>query len=120
MALFSSDGDGLDLYDGKLLAVALLALVALALLLLEYDHLVAALVLQDLGRNRRAGEVGFADPEISTLSGRKDFLNLNNGAGFRVGKAVHDEDVPLRNGELLPLGFDRGFHQIKRSISLFE
>src|SRR5580692_895974 len=120
MAWFSSEGDGLDLYDGKLLAVPLLALVSLALLLLEYDHLVTALVLQNLGRDRGAREVGLADPEIRALSSRQDFLNLNGGAGFRVGEAVHDEDVPLGNGELLSLGFDRGFHQIKRSISRFE
>src|SRR5208337_3804272 len=113
MTWFSSDFDGLDLDDGKLLAVALLALVALALLLLEYDHLSPALVLQDLSGNRGARQRGPANPEISALTGRQHVLNLDDGAGYGVREAVHDEDIALRDGELLPLGFDRGFHEIK-------
>jgi hypothetical protein len=70
MTWFSSEGDGLDLDDGKLLAVALLALVALPLLLLEYDDLITALVLENLGGNGGSGKGGLADLEICALTRR--------------------------------------------------
>jgi hypothetical protein len=45
--------------------VALLALVALALLLLEDDDFVAALVLEHLGGDGGSGQGGRADLEVS-------------------------------------------------------
>src|ERR1700679_3668856 len=103
MAWFSSDIDGLDLDYGKLLAVALLALIALALLLLEYDHLIAALVLEDLGGNGGSGQGGMPNLEVCTLAGGQDVLDLDRGTRLGVREAVNDEDIPLRYGELLPL-----------------
>ena len=56
--------------------MALLALVALALLLLEDDDFVAALVLEDLGRDGGAAQKGGANPEIRTFAGSKDILDV--------------------------------------------
>src|ERR1700684_525653 len=117
MEWFSSDFDRLDPDDRKLLAMPLLALVSLALLLLEHDHLFAALVLKDLGRNDRSSQGGVAHPEIRAFSGRQDVLDLHDCALFRVRESVHDEYVALGNCELLPLGLDSGSHEINRLIS---
>src|SRR5271154_1001740 len=117
MEWFSSDFDRLDPDDRKLLAMPLLALVPLALLLLEYDHLFAALVLEDLGRNDRSRQGGMAHLEIRAFSGRQDILDLHDCALFRIRESVYDEYVALGNGELLPLGFDGGSHEINRLIS---
>jgi hypothetical protein len=59
------DVDGFDLDDGKLLAMALLPLVALALALLENDDLFAAFVLKDGGLFGSARKGGLANPEIA-------------------------------------------------------
>src|ERR1019366_925849 len=112
MTWFSSDFDRFDLDYGKLLAVALLALVALALLLLEYDHFASALVLKDLGRDRGAGQRGPADPEVGPFTRGQHVRYLDGRAGLRVRKAVHHEDVPLGYDELLLLGLDLSFHEI--------
>src|ERR1700722_8133781 len=119
MEWFSSDFNRLDPDDRKLLAMPLLALVAFALLLLEYDHLFAALVLEDLGGNGRPSQGGVPHSEIRAFSSRQDVLDLHNRALLRVRESVHDEDVALRNGELLPLGLDGGSHEINRLISGF-
>src|ERR1700690_52180 len=105
--------DRLDLDDGKLLAVALLALVPLALLLLEHHDLVAALVLENLGGDDGARQGGPAHLEVGALPGGQHVLYLDRCAGLGVREAVHNEDVPLLYDELLPLGLDGRFHGIK-------
>src|SRR5271166_292046 len=119
MTWFSSEYDGLDLDDGKLLAVTLLALVSLAFLLLEYDDLISAPVLENLRGDHGAGERGLAHLEIRALARGKHVPYLDSRAGFRVREAVHDEDVALRYGELLPLSLDGGPHEIKPLTKLF-
>src|SRR5476651_2106670 len=113
MAGVSLECDGLDLDDRKFLAVALLALVAFPLLLLEYDHFIPALVLEDLGRNGGSRERRLADLEICALAGGQHIIDLDRGSGLGVRKAVHDEDIALGYGELLSLCLDSGFHEIK-------
>src|SRR5471032_3257734 len=78
--------DGLDLDDGKFLAVAALALHALALLLFEDDHLVTALVLQHFGGNRGSGQGGGADLEALAFARGEDVLDLDDfpGRGVRI------------------------------------
>src|SRR5208283_6031933 len=120
MTGFSSDFDGLDLDDGELLAVPLLPLVALAFLLLEDDDLIPALVLENLRGNRRAGKGGRAHLEIGALARGQHVANLNGRAGLRVRKAVHDQDIALRHGELLSLSLDGGSHEIKPLNKLFR
>jgi len=106
-----SDVDGRDLDDRKLLAMALLALVTFAFLLLEHDDLVAALVLENGGRDRRARQEGLAHLETFAFARGEDVGNLNGRTGFRVRIAVHHEDVPLGDGELLALGLDGRSHK---------
>src|SRR5580692_5080675 len=113
MASFSSECDRLDLDYGKFLAVALLALVPLALLLLEYHDLIAAFVLEDLGRDDSAGQGGLAHLEVGAFTCGKHVLDLDRCTGLGIREAVHNEDVALRNGELLPLGLDGRLHEIK-------
>lgn len=105
--------DGFDLDDGKLLTMATLALRAFALSHLEDDDFLAALVFQDLGLDRGACEERSTDLEIFTLASGKDFVDFDRGSGFRLGIAVHDEDIALADRELLPLGFNSGFHKFK-------
>src|SRR3954468_11280132 len=102
----SLSGDRLDLDDGKFLTVAALALRALALAHLENDDLLAALVLEDLGLDRGAGEEGGANLEIVAFARGEDFVDFDRGARFRLGIAIHDEDIALADRELLPLCFD--------------
>ena len=104
-------GNGLDLDDRKLLAVTPLALVALALLLLEDDDLVTALVLEDLGRNLGALEDRSANLECGALTGGENVGDLDGATRFRVGVAVDDQNVALGDSELLALGFDGRFHK---------
>lgn len=106
-------GDGFDFDDGKLLAVAALALHALALLLLEDDDLCAALVFKDLGLDGRARKERRADLEIVAFAGGEHFGDFHRGAGFGLGVAVHHEDIALAHGELFALGLDSGFHKFK-------
>src|ERR1700677_3568720 len=113
MAGVSLNCDGLDLYDRKLLSVALLALIALPLLLLEYDDLITAFVLEDLGGNGGSRQRRLADLEISALAGGQHVPDLDRGSGLGVREAVHDEDIALGDGELLSLCLDSGFHEIK-------
>ena len=91
--------------------MAAFALHALALLLLENDDLVAALVLENLGRNRGAGERGGADLEIGAFARGQHVLNLDGGTLFGAWIAVDDENVALGHSELLALGLDGGFHK---------
>ena len=105
--------DGLDFDDRELLAMTSLALHALALLLLEDDDLLAALVLEHLGGDRSAGKEGSANLKSLALAAGEDFVDFDSGAGFRLGIAVYDEDVALADRELLPLRFDSGFHKFK-------
>src|SRR3954471_2943851 len=101
----------IDLDDRKLLAMAAFTLHALALLLLENDDLIAALVLQNRGRNRRARKGRLADLERFTFARGKNVLNLDGGTLFGAGIAVHGKNVALRHSELLALGFDGRFHK---------
>jgi len=91
--------------------MAALFLVALALLLLENDHLVAALVLEDLGGDGSTGEGRGANLELGAFTSGEDVGDLDGGAGFRVGEAVYNENVAFGNSELLALGFDGRFHK---------
>src|ERR1700677_1246686 len=111
MVVVSLNFDRLDLDDGKFLAMALLALVALALLLLEDDDLLAATILEDLGGDRGARQGGVAHLVALALARGQDIGNFDGRAGLRVPITVHHEDVALGYGELLALGFDRRFHK---------
>jgi len=93
--------------------MAAFALHALALLFLEDNDLLTALVLKDFGLDRCAGEEGGADLKSVALASGEDFVDLDSGAGFRLGIAVYDEDIALSDRELLPLRFDSGFHKYK-------
>src|SRR6185312_7096373 len=111
----SLNGDGFDLDDGKLLAVTAFAFHALALLFLEDDDLLGALVFQNLGGHGSTGEERSADLEARAFTGCEDFVNFDGGAGFRLGIAIYNENVALANRELFPLCFDSGFHKFKGS-----
>src|SRR5690349_2969371 len=114
MAGVSLSVNRLDLDDGKLLAMAAFPLHALALLLLENNHFLPALVLENLGRNRGAREVRGANLERFTFARRQHILDLDGRAFFGARIAVHSENVALGHSELLALGLDRRFHKIKR------
>ena len=108
---FPLEFDGFDLNDGKLLAVAALFLVALALLFLEDDDLVAALVLEDFGRNLGTREQGRADAETRAFAGGEHIGDLDRRAFLGAGIEVDGQDVALGDGELLALRADGGFHK---------
>ena len=85
-------------------------MVAFALLLLEYDDLGAALVLEDLRGYFGTLKLRGAELEVSAFTGRQYVRNLNSSTGFRVRILVYSQDIALAYGELLALGFDGRFH----------
>jgi len=93
--------------------VALLALVALALVLLENDDFLAAFVFEDGGGDGRACERRGADLERVALSGGQHIRDRDGVTLFRVRETIHGQDVALGDDELLALGFDGGFHKMK-------
>jgi len=86
---------------------------ALALLLLENDDFLGALVFEDLGLNRGTDEEGGTDLKIFAFASGEDFIDFDRGTGLRLGIAIDDEDIALADRELLPLCFDSGFHKFK-------
>ena len=70
-----------------------------------------ALVLENLGRDRGAGQRGRADLEGLAFAGGENVVDLDGRARLRVRIAVDHEDIPLGDGELLALGLDGGFHK---------
>jgi len=103
--------DGLDLDNGKLLAMALFTFHALALFLFENDDLFTALVLKNGGRHAGAVEDRGANFEVFAFASREYFVDLDGGAGHGVLVAVYYQDVALRYSELLALGFNGRFHK---------
>jgi len=106
-------GDRLDFDDREFLAMTAFTLHALALLLLENDDFLGALVFEDLGLNRGTDEEGGTDLKIFAFASGEDFIDFNRGTGLRLGIAIDDEDIALADRELLPLCFDSGFHKFK-------
>jgi hypothetical protein len=100
--------------------MAAFAFHALTFFLFENDHFVSALIFENLCGDRSSDQSGRTNSEICTLTGRENFVNLNSGTSFRIGVAVNDKNVALGDSELLPLGFDRGFHKIKPRIKRFQ
>jgi hypothetical protein len=89
----------------------LFALHALALLFLKHDDLITAFVFENFSGNGRSDEAGGADFIAFTLTGGEHVFDFNGRAFFGAGIAVNDKDVALGDSELLPLGFDSGFHK---------
>lgn len=119
MSPFRLSGDGFDLDDRELLAVALLALVALPLVFLEHDDFSAAFVFEDGGGDGSTCECRSADPERVAFAGGQYILDRDRVALFRIREAVNGQDVAFSDDILLALGFDRGFHKINRGLSGF-
>jgi len=97
--------------------VALGALVALALALLEDDHLVAATVFDYGGLDRSARELGSANAQGAAFASCENVGDLDSGAGFGVGETIHHEDIAFADRELLPLSENRRFHLKMETVS---
>lgn len=103
--------NGLDLDDGDLLAVALLAAVALPALALDDGDLFPALVFEDLGHDACALDGGCAEACLRTFTGHQHFVDGDCVARVGVLKSVDEQDVAFLDCELTPLSFDGGFHR---------
>ena len=92
----SGDCDAGDADFGEALAMALLARVVLAALLLEYDDLVAAAVLDDLGGDRGAGEGGDTDVRPGTVVTEENVAERHLAPGS-PGVTGYDMFCPVRH-----------------------
>ena len=91
--------------------MAPLAVVTLALLLLEDDDLVAALVLNQFGTDLGSVDPRRAESNIGSLTEGQNVVDFNDGTRFSAWKLVDDKDVTLFDGELSALGLDCRFHK---------
>src|SRR5258707_5345123 len=109
-----SGGDAGDLQHGERLAMAVLAAVVVPAALLEDQNLVAELVLDHLGGDRRARNHGGADGRGGAFATHQQHLvEGDGGAGFR-GHGLDDDDVVLGNSVLFAAGADHCVHGRKR------
>ncbi len=102
--------DGVDLDDGKFLAVSAAAVVALALLLFIDDDLLASAILEDGRGDFGAFYERGAELEPISFTESKYFADLELCPGFGFGIAIEDENVAFLHGVLLALCLDGCFH----------
>src|SRR5688500_17790538 len=100
-----------DLDDGKLLAMAAFPLHAFALLLLENDHLVTALVLENGGGNCRTGKKRLSNLERVTCPRGEHILDLHGRALLGARITVYGKNVARGHSDLLALGLGGRAHK---------
>ncbi len=91
--------------------MAPLAAVTLALLLLEDDDLITALVLDQFGTDAGSVHPGRAETDIGSLTEGQNIVDFNGSARFSAWKLIDDKDVTLFDGELSALGLNCRFHK---------
>ena len=110
--------DGLDLDDGKLLAMAFFALVALAAFFLKDDDFFATFIFKDFGGNRGAFDLRSADGGGFAVLDEKNVIEADSVARCRVRVLIDDQNVAFCDRKLAPLGMDGGFFHGKIGLKI--